>query len=678
MPARGFKAWPSGLCKAAPAALEEQDGRRQGQDAELGQTVQMEDGMETQGELGGGRRDGQHPVLPRLLLHTSVKEMALPERLSLAPLAHAAPSPGPARPRGAGGSPGRAASAHRPEGPRSGENRPGPAPSLRGCGEVIGADSGCGPPRSARVGSRARGGGEKGSGGRGGVLSAAAPPPAPGGPPRRAARQRPRPGARGPGTAGPNLPAAARPAPAAAPLPSVQHGRSRSAGSTVRFRFRPSAADRGHAHPSRRGLGHVPPDPRHAFRPRPPLALTVAHGNSVWGAGVWRCPAAQARAGRGRRPAEAARAEAAPFPGNGSAAGAGSGVGAGSGAMSGGSGRRRRLVLHVDLNNTVVAADAVSGQGPRAALNTFLSTVTWGRAGAAGEWQWASDRPSLRPPCPGVVSYYSCHGRDLAFTEAGPGRCFRGLHARHLQLLEWPGLRNDVFSVRGEESKHYHLILPSFFRLLDTLHREGRAFTVIFRTFGTDLPRALRAVSSALAGQHPQFPTLRDVELPVDLTPGQIRCSKREVVLTRGAERLATREDGRKLYDYFSSFEGIGGFQDHFDWWARNQFSSQGGKPLWIDPHDPDVHHIFIDDNIRLDDADTIVHPQVFSERGSSSPRRAPTSELYDICLVQTDLLEAIADEDYFLRCVRRCEENYDRYLARTEKDTPSQQWDGQ
>lgn len=168
------------------------------------------------------------------------------------------------------------------------------------------------------------------------------------------------------------------------------------------------------------------------------------------------------------------------------------------------------------------------------------------------------------------------------------------------------------------------------------------------------------------------------LQLPVDLTPGQIRCSKKEVVLTRGAERLATREDKRKLYNYFSSFEGIGGFQDHFDWWARNQFSSRGGKPLLIDPHDPDIQHIFIDDNIRLDDGDTIVHPQVFSEQGSSSPRIVPTSALYNICLVQTNLLEAIADEDYFLHCVRRCEENYDRYLACVEKDTPSQQWDGQ
>lgn len=122
-----------------------------------------------------------------------------------------------------------------------------------------------------------------------------------------------------------------------------------------------------------------------------------------------------------------------------------------------------------------------------------------------------SDRPSLCPPCPGALSYYSRHGRDPAFTEAGPGRRFRELHARHLRLLEWPGPPHDALSVPGEPGKRYHLILPSFFRLLDTLHRDGRAFAVIFRTFGADLPRALQAVSSALHGQHPQFPALRDV-----------------------------------------------------------------------------------------------------------------------------------------------------------------------
>lgn len=112
--------------------------------------------------------------------HPSVEEMPVPERPSLAPLSH--PSPGSARPgrEGAGGSPDRAPSVRRPEVPRGRDSRPGPVPSLRGCGEVIGADSGCGPPARPRAGSRARGGG---GGGRGGALSAAAPPPAPGGRP---------------------------------------------------------------------------------------------------------------------------------------------------------------------------------------------------------------------------------------------------------------------------------------------------------------------------------------------------------------------------------------------------------------------------------------------------------------------------------------------------------------
>lgn len=45
--------------------------------------------------------------------------------------------------------------------------------------------------------------------------------------------------------------------------------------------------------------------------------------------------------------------------------------------------------------------------------------------------------------------------------------------------------------------------------------------------------------------------------------------------------------------------------------WARNTYSILGGKPFWVDPFDSSVQHIFIDDNIRQTDEDTIVHPKV-------------------------------------------------------------------
>lgn len=129
----------------------------------------------------------------------------------------------------------------------------------------------------------------------------------------------------------------------------------------------------------------------------------------------------------------------------------------------------------------------------------------------AGEWQWVSDRPSLRAPCPDAVSYHCRYGRDPAFTEGGAGQRFGDLHARYLRLLAWPGEPHEELSLRDGQGECYHLLLPSFYRLLDALHRDGRAFAVVFRTFGTDLPRALRALRCALDGQHPQFPALRDL-----------------------------------------------------------------------------------------------------------------------------------------------------------------------
>ncbi|XP_028849905.1 uncharacterized protein LOC114798395 [Denticeps clupeoides] len=325
----------------------------------------------------------------------------------------------------------------------------------------------------------------------------------------------------------------------------------------------------------------------------------------------------------------------------------------------------RKLLLHVDLNNTILVSDAVTRQGTVAALEAFLSTVTWGRI-TKGKWEWVCDSPSLFPPCEGAVSYYGQFGRVAGFTSTGPGRKFRAVLEEHLSLLRWPShVPEDCeFSVRGEDGRVYHWILPSFFTLLQDLSSEGREFAVLFRTFGTDMPRVLRAVHRALVeGSHPLFPDLPALKLGVRETAGRIRCSAKGAVLTCGDERLSSRDGERGLYQYFSSMQGLCGFQDHFDWWARNTYSILGGKPLWVDPFDRTVQHIFIDDNIRQNDEDTIVHPKLFLDPGGSQTRTASTTELYDLCLVQTDLLRAISDPAYFTQRVHICQENYESNL---------------
>lgn len=46
---------------------------------------------------------------------------------------------------------------------------------------------------------------------------------------------------------------------------------------------------------------------------------------------------------------------------------------------------RKKLVLHVDLNNTILVSDAVMALGPVAALEYYISTVTWGKMSKQGK-----------------------------------------------------------------------------------------------------------------------------------------------------------------------------------------------------------------------------------------------------------------------------------------------------
>ncbi|KAL4655405.1 hypothetical protein GN956_G5217, partial [Arapaima gigas] len=262
----------------------------------------------------------------------------------------------------------------------------------------------------------------------------------------------------------------------------------------------------------------------------------------------------------------------------------------------------RKLVLHMDLNSTILVSDSVTKQGTIAALDSFLSTVTWGRV-RQGKWEWMCDSPSLLPPCEGAVSYYSQFGRVAGFTKIPAGRRFRGVLEEHLAMLRWPESREEDrdLSVRGEDGRLYHWILPSFFQLLQDLGSQGREFAILFRTFGTDLPRLLGALQKVLAqGCHPLFPDLPALKLSINVVPGQIRCSRRGTSLRRAEEHVSCRDGERSLYQYFSTVQGLGGFQDHFDWWTQNTFSILGGKPLLVDPYDHKVQHVFIDDNILV------------------------------------------------------------------------------
>ncbi|GLD97756.1 hypothetical protein PINS_up006453 [Pythium insidiosum] len=63
---------------------------------------------------------------------------------------------------------------------------------------------------------------------------------------------------------------------------------------------------------------------------------------------------------------------------------------------------RRRVVLHFDLNRTILMSDAAGGRTMENTVNYLLSECTWGyrHPQQAEQWVCVSDRSSAEPPSP--------------------------------------------------------------------------------------------------------------------------------------------------------------------------------------------------------------------------------------------------------------------------------------
>ena len=149
---------------------------------------------------------------------------------------------------------------------------------------------------------------------------------------------------------------------------------------------------------------------------------------------------------------------------------------------------KRKLVLHFDVRNTVLVADSVTNINVEQALNSYLTGVTWGRDTPEG-WEWYSDRPSLKAPAPGWITYYKHLEQRLVrvpsdrgtlrrvlgdFTQEKIGEKFQHYFHKHLQFLEWHHGGTDMkLTLAGREGKLFHYMLPSFFKMIKDLQERN-------------------------------------------------------------------------------------------------------------------------------------------------------------------------------------------------------------
>eukprot|EP01063_Lacrimia_lanifica_P037970 TRINITY_DN7960_c0_g1_i1.p1 TRINITY_DN7960_c0_g1~~TRINITY_DN7960_c0_g1_i1.p1 ORF type:complete len:348 (+),score=99.99 TRINITY_DN7960_c0_g1_i1:69-1112(+) len=326
-----------------------------------------------------------------------------------------------------------------------------------------------------------------------------------------------------------------------------------------------------------------------------------------------------------------------------------------------------RLVLHFDVNETILLCDPAGGDTQEMCLNKIIAKNAYVQREDAGGRRWrdgscaAPGNPAGAPKPPlhfgfewpeGCAPFYEAYRKEgVKFTEEGAsGRCYRDVYeALEAAVRLTPGKEYPpALTNRATGSHHY--LLPAFFHTVAALTERGADFAVVIRTFGTDCPEVVEAINEFAAGRHPDHPQ----PYPhMHVTPentwtgrygdgGAFTLSGAGGVIADEAVAVAKLEAA-----------SVSVCQDHYQHWADNGYRPGAGKPMWItESHVEDVLHIFFDDNIKNLADDSIV--AVRRRAGPDAPFEAVcgvgTLELQGKHLHRVPTPAAVLDKDWFLQ----------------------------
>lgn len=283
------------------------------------------------------------------------------------------------------------------------------------------------------------------------------------------------------------------------------------------------------------------------------------------------------------------------------------------------------IILHMDINRTLIAEDNGKGLAPDKCLAALLSTApeyshTWGDGLEEITYKkWVDEK--LFPG--------SYRDQDLK----------KQRESRHTEFVE--AARNDNHPLFDEikhelnslldalETQGSRKVFKSFSNLVKYLKERNYPFSVILRTFGKDLDW----VSQELAQDGLNF-------IQGSFCKGVLQLN--DEVFSNPADILAAFEP-RKHY----------AIQDDHDWWKHHNLTENGGKPFPINISDKRVLSIFFDDNANSSKRQIL---NVIPFGGV----KINLNELIEIGrVVAVDTRKAILDTNYYISAVEKVLETW-------------------
>ena len=270
------------------------------------------------------------------------------------------------------------------------------------------------------------------------------------------------------------------------------------------------------------------------------------------------------------------------------------------------------------------------------------------------------------------------------------------------------------------KSHPFYRMIPSFFHLLVKLQQLQQQsqqqqqqqqqqnpnpkhikYTLVLRTFGTDLNDIALAITDFANGKHPLFPNFYEPNLMMILKEGQNQlykgrwrrvererqsnindnndgddndddnnskdtfvfdlypsdCNESDISSsssnpTRRINPIASGDE--EVLKIIESKTNICGIQDNYHHWDDHNNAPWAGKPVWIHDQNGDndnesvIHHLFFDDNIHNDANDSIVAVRRKINGKWCSLSGEETLEQQNRHVVRVPTIEAILDDDWF------------------------------
>lgn len=282
------------------------------------------------------------------------------------------------------------------------------------------------------------------------------------------------------------------------------------------------------------------------------------------------------------------------------------------------------LLLHFDMNKTLIASDAAGGKSKQDVIIHCLADTLMER--------WSTD---LKKPLS-----YSDYVKERLLPGSSRDRALKQKRDQKISefLLflkaERPDLYDTVFKQYEKASAallaQKTLVFSSFYTLVAFLKKNGYDFSIIIRTFGKEIEQVSSEIEHVAQVSFTKKGHFQDGVLHVDGNG----------ILSNSKDFYAFLKENRHVC-----------IQDEYARWFENGERQEYGKPFPIDRSDENTLSLFFDDNISLDPhaGKNIVH-SIDVETNQSI---RVDSLLHSHLIFPVDTMQAIQDESYYVRLVQ-------------------------